>query len=769
MQNSEFPFKIVEIGTERIALADRAEQTTVVELNHMIDAWSFMQTIEVDGEAIAVLESHSDSGGWIIYANAESIIAQFPKTLEPLRVPEETCYLGRTLQEVMEVDEDLLGNDILAREEDPTYDLVASCLPPLQKLGQLNVASFVGTRHCMDKPAILDNVFSSICNFGGVTPELRRAERGEVRPPRDIYQGLVGGWLPILYYEVEGWEFTIFADPEPPTQWIQPVWYRLAKIRAGGILETHYCDTYAPLPPRSQPDPRAFYTKLLELSREWHAVLEPAMQIAVPDDWISDMCKHSLVREMITRIDDWPKYGVYTKDYNGPEHDGFQDTFNASVNAMLGWGLFDVARKYIENYLTYFVKDDGALEYRGIETGEYGRQLATISEYYHFSKDHALLLKYHQKIRTMVDYLLGLRQAAKELPPDDPAYGMLKGWCEADSCGRPDPHMYNLVYYSNSTEAVRAFHDLGGAWHSIGKKLGRQDLLEQGQKLVQESADLKADLYTSIEKSILTSEALPHLPGLAGATEPYNKMKPEKFRSNSWVAGEINRTYNEMLHSGCLSRAMVETIIRYQSKFGGRWLGLPGRRGSMDGFTSYEYAYGLLQHDLIKEFLLFYYSHMAHIYTRGNWTATEYGNADRSKPSSNYCAPAQGTIPALTKWMLVFEDPFAPVLWLANGAPRHWLAQGNTIAVTGAPTRWGYISYTIAPAAASAQVEIDLPDEGFDAAIHLRLRASAAQKISAVRLNGELWIDFRPDDETVILPTGLQGCNTVVVSYADSR
>ena len=70
MQNSGFPFKIVEIGTERIALADRAEQTTVVELNHMIDAWSFMQTIEVDGEAVAVLESHGDSGGWIIYANA---------------------------------------------------------------------------------------------------------------------------------------------------------------------------------------------------------------------------------------------------------------------------------------------------------------------------------------------------------------------------------------------------------------------------------------------------------------------------------------------------------------------------------------------------------------------------------------------------------------------------------------------------------------------------------------------------------------------------
>ena len=768
MQNSGFLFKVVEIGAEKVTLEYDNGQTAIVELHHMLDEWSFMQTIEVDDEAVAVFESHGGSDGWIIYTSTNETIAEFPKTLEPLRIPEDSCYLGRTLQEVMEVDGDLLGNDILARAEDPTYDLVASCLPPLQKLGQANVASFVGTRHCIDKPGILDNVFSSICNFGGVTPELRRADRGEVRPPRDIYQGLVGGWLPVLYYEVEGWEFTIFADPEPPTQWIQPVWYRLAKIRTGDILETHYCDTYAPLPPRSQPDPRVFYTKLLELSRDWHAVLEPSMEIEVPDAWISDMCKHSLVREMITRIDDWPKYGVYTKDYNGPEHDGFQDTFNTSVNAMQGWGLFDIARRYIENYLTHFVKDDGSLEYRGIGTGEYGRQLATISEYYHFTKDHALLLKYDQKIRTMMGYLLGLRQAAKERPLDDPAYGMLQGWCEADSCGRPDPHMYNLAYYSNSTEAVRAFHDLGGAWQSIGKKLGRQDLIVQGEELVKESADLKADLYASIEKSMLTSEALPHLPGLAGATEPYNKMKPEKFRNNSWVAGEINRTYNEMLHSGCLSREMVKTIICYQSKFGGRWLGLPGRKGSMDGFTSYEYAYGLLQHDLIKEFLLFYYSHMAHIYTRGNWTATEYGNADRSKPSSNYCAPAQVTIPALTKWMLVFEDPFTPVLWLAKGAPRHWLADGNAISVASAPTRWGRISYTIAAAAASAQVKIDLPDECFDAAIHLRLRTSAEQKMSAVRLNGELWTDFHPDDETIRLPTSLQGCNTVDVSYGDS-
>ena len=768
MQKSGLPFKIIEIDDEKITLEDHEGEMAFVEIHHRIDDWSFMQTVDIDGEAVAVFESHGESDGRIIYMSAHSVIAEFPKTLEPTRIAENSCYLGRTLTEVMESDEDLLGNEILSREEDPTYDLVSSCLPPMQKLGPMNVISFVGTRECMDKPAIMAELHSSCFNFGAVTHELRRAERGEVRPPRNVYQGLIGGWLPVLYFKVEGWEITVFADPDPPTNRIQPVWYRLAKIRADGEEEIHYCNTYAPLPPRSKPDPREFYIKLLKLSRDWHSVLETSMDIHVPDEWISNMCKHSLVREMITRVDDWPRYGVYTKEYSGPEHDGFQDTFNTSVNAMLAWGLFDVARRYIENYLSFFVKDDGSLEYRGIETGEYGRHLTMISQYYYFTKDHSLLLNYYDKIRVMIDYLLGLRDEAKDLPPEDPAYGMMKGWCEADSCNRPDPYRYNLAFYSNSTEALRAFHDLGGALKCVGKKLGRHDLVEQGEELAKQSVDLRVDLYTSIKKSMLIDQELPHLPGLAGAKEPYNKMKPEKYRPNSWVAGEISRSYNEMMHSGCLTREMVETIVRYQSKFGGRWLGLPGKKGSMDGFTSYEYAYGLLQHDLLKEFLLFYYSHMAHIYTRGTWTATEYGNADRSKPSSSYCVPAQVTIPTLTKWMLVFEDPFSPILWLAKGAPRHWLAKGRYISVKEAPTRWGLISYIITPMPERIHVEVVLPDRGFDAVIHLRLRASAGQKMRAVLFNEEPWTDFRPEDETVILPIGLKGRNTVDVLYDDS-
>src|SRR6185369_4183343 len=102
--------------------------------------------------------------------------------------------------------------------------------------------------------------------------------------------------------------------------------------------------------------------------------------------------RHSLVRARMARIDDWPKYGVLDRNYGGAEHDGFQDTFIVDVAAALDWGLFDVARRYVVNYLEHFVRDDGSLVYRGPGTGQYGRMLTVIARYYHLTGDAAPVL-----------------------------------------------------------------------------------------------------------------------------------------------------------------------------------------------------------------------------------------------------------------------------------------------------------------------------------------------------------------------------------------
>ena len=121
------------------------------------------------------------------------------------------------------------------------------------------------------------------------------------------------------------------------------------------------------------------------------------------------------------------------------------------------------------------------------------------------------------------------------------------------------------------------------------------------------------------------------------------------------------RAYMEMLYSGNLTRAQVETIVNYRAAHHDIILGIPTVYGydthEWGGFLSYGHGYGLLQHDFTREYLLLLYSLMAHQYTRGTWTAPETRLLDPKRFAAPYCTPAQMTVPLLTRWMLVFEEP----------------------------------------------------------------------------------------------------------------
>jgi hypothetical protein len=184
-------------------------------------------------------------------------------------------------------------------------------------------------------------------------------------------------------------------------------------------------------------------------------------------------------------------------------------------------------------------------------------------------------------------------------------------------------------------------------------------------------------------------------------------------------------------------------------------------------FQCYGEAYGLIQHDLIREFLLFYYAHAAHMHTRGTWTAFECVDMDRDRGQyAAYCAPAQMTIPTITKWMLVFEEPLAATLWLGKATPRDWLAAGRRIGVKYAPTRWGSVSYEINSHLDEGRVRasIRLPS-ALSGDILLRLRVPKPYIMDTVWVSGRRWPHFDPIQETVQLPRGPQGRIEVEVQY----
>ena len=65
----------------------------------------------------------------------------------------------------------------------------------------------------------------------------------------------------------------------------------------------------------------------------------------------------------------------------------------------------------------------------------------------------------------------------------------------------------------------------------------------------------------------------------------------------------------------------------------------------------------------------------------------------------------------MLRWLLVFEDPDAEVLWLGRGMPRPWLSDGKLVSVASAPTRWGRVGFAIQPALSGGRIDarVSLP------------------------------------------------------------
>jgi hypothetical protein len=757
------PPVVREVG-ELVEVVDPAGRTRWLQPYERTGRWTLMASLDARGEHLAVFEDFRGEGGHIVYVSRAGVRLDLSKSLVPTRVDERACYGGHDKKTVLGAERDLLREELLAEPGDAEAAVIAGLFPPIRRARHGSVElphTFLGSPACLDVvPLHYDpNNARPRLNPLVVAPEIRCAIDEE-----RLLEGLIGGWLPavrVVYpvsadYPVSddlAWEMLAFAVPEPPTPYLQPVWYRFVKLDAEEVVEAHYFDSYLPYPWPVEPPAEPFYLGLWELHDFWQAHFRCGMHLDLPEAWIDDFCRHSMALEMITRACDHPHYGVVDRAYGGPEHDGFQDVLTSAATCYEEWGLFDVARRYLADYLEHFVRDDGSIDYRGPAIGQYGRMLTILARFSALTGEDALLVDFREKVDALVRVLTARREQAKRRTPDDDAFGMLAGRHEADisfDTATLASMDYERPYFSNSTEAWRGLRDIGRAFERTGRRLGDETLAADGQALVEEAAALACDIDRAIERSWLDRDGIRTLPLIAGSDRlhldaPYRSC-PESF--------DENRVFSEMLYSGILGREVVAAIVASSSARGDSTLGILGNRTHVVAFTATGTAYGLLQHDLIREFLILYYSHAFHLHTRGTFTAFECVDLDRDRAAHlPYCAPAQVTVPTLTKWMLVFEDPLESDLWLAKATPRRWLENGSHVAVDGAPTSRGPVTFEIRSNLDSGIVEatVELPT-GHSGETLLRLRVPGRRPIRYVELDGKPWPGYDPGEEIVLLP-----------------
>lgn len=699
----------------------------------------------------------SGDGTMTLVADGGAVVLS--KRTEPAYPTMQPPYLGIKLRDICQADADLLGEMLLAHGDDPDEEQVRTAAPPCasdfdpQKLGaRMGWTTLVGTVQAGDTMPIFPNGRDRCFRPGQVFPEI-----GDDVDVSKRDEGLLGGWLPAVHKVIpmadgRWFDLLVFADVEATDPLVVQTWHRTIEVRNGKPARIAYGHSYTPYPPRrTPPDAQQFYTALLAFVSAWRTALADMAPVTLPKaDW-ADMARHAFAKELIVRPGGvYPKYGAVDRDYFGPEYDGFQDTFTSSLYANLEWGRFAQAREVLDNYFTEFVFENGLVNMRGPETGQYGLTLSLLARYLRYTGDVATLQRHRGKIAATAQILAELHDQSLKLPQADRGFGLIHGWSESDSCLHPDPTLWWKPYYGNSAFAVRGWRDLAAVWTQI-------DAIGAGaaQDWKMRAEQLGARLVESIRANIRHDLSPPYIGPLPGTTMTFRQALATHQRNEQ---GWSHRVYCELLQADVLPEELANLTVDCVRGHGGTTIGVVANFSAPNdthrdllGFITYGYAQQLLRLDRIEEYLLFLFAHRHHAHTPGSWVAAEVAGITGGLPL--FCIPAQLTIPLLLRWMLVFEDSDIDRLYLGRGLPRDWVGSGKPIAIESAPTRWGRTSFSLQAdhVANIVAAEIRLPEKSRPKETHVRLRLPKQFRIREATVDGRNATPVGKGSDTIVL------------------
>jgi len=625
---------------------------------------------------------------------------------------------------------DVLGERVLGAGGDPSFEACAALLPPLVAYTFLagEGSSDVVYAEPDGRLGVLAEPYGTVRLDPVLFDPREILSAGE---PTAARRGLVDGWLPAIDYaftsEANGQDWREVAFVAATGEEL----YASLRAGEGGVACRIGASGQTPIATRE------FDARLGELRDHWRRAFADAMEVDVPEPRVTDACRASLVRAFISHNGPKPHYGVGL--YRNPKDDAFPPATLSTVNACAEWNLLARARAHLDYYLDHLLRPDGTFDYYGPAVSEYGQMLDAIARTARRSGDAGWLRGRVPEVERIVGHLLALRRDGQgKWPKDDARHGLLLGSPEADTRKEVD------YYYSADAWTWRGWTEIG----RVLLEMGDEAMKRRGEELLAEAASLRADTEASLAKCVIATTEPPFVPPVAGFDKPFATMTQDTFASYTNY-----RYWAEMLSAGFLRPEWHDAIIEYRRQRGGELLGTTRFLDRLDDWPYAGYAHGLLLRDRVRHYLLGFYGHLA-AHCMGD-TFTSYEQvAVRGAPTrtcvADYCVPAQLVAPLMARWMLVFEEPDADVLWLCRAAPRRWLEPGKRIAVRRAPTRWGLVSFAVeAGADGSVAAAIELPRADFPAEIRLRLRRPDAQPFRTVTLNGQPHADFDPQGEFV--------------------
>jgi hypothetical protein len=706
-----------------------------------------------DEDPRAVLETTTTDGGtfvsWSQRDGTRIVVKPRPGGYQ--NPPGATLYGGHTLEEVLASARDLLGDEVQAAGE-PSYEAVVGLLPPVRR----------------DRYQILGSPLSRgkyiVWPDGTVTTQDDAPQRVVFQPARldarvaqcDVHDGLLDDWMPIACYRFEGEDsaYELVALVKPEAYEVEPrALFRLTRCAKPGYTpeETHVLQV--------PPDPTwvgesfseaDFYAALDGAVRFWWDFESQMTPVDLPEARAWRWTKGCLALATTMFCGDHPKYGGF--HYAAECHDTFPPTVLTLAETAMAWGLTDQAAGYLEYYLAKIVRPDGSFNYYGPSATEYGQWLWLLNEFERQHGAQAWIARNLEKIIKTGRLVEELRE-----PVGNPSLRLIRLGAEADN------RHERYFYFSNSLWAARGLACLGDLVERHGQPKAARQAWEWANSLARdvtaavaaytEETDVGPLLpsFIGYPADMWTLSLGPALPEEVPEEEQEaftvaQKYVPEGYlweedAPRQWIRENTYANYRyhpEALSAMNLDEAHAEGLVRLREERGGSLLGMTRFMGWLDDWPVAAYARYLLSTDRIDDYLLLYYSHMAHHGNRETLTYYEQVSAD-GEVKAHDCVPCLLVTPIMTRWMVCFEPLGEAGVYLLRGIPRAWLAEGQEVSARGLPTSVGPINVAVRVSRKRVEVRLGLPPVPERTPVYVDLRLPEDRRMGLVE-TGEEWV-----------------------------
>jgi hypothetical protein len=452
-------------------------------------------------------------------------------------------------------------------------------------------------------------------------------------------------------------------------------------------------------------DPSVYWAARASVSTYWRDRLAGGASIEIPERRVSDAARALLVQGLVLT---W-RYSAG----NAYEQFSFPETIDAA--RVLGeYGFRNIER--------------------GILVAALPRQ-ATASR--SWAKGEKLL--------GFADHYLRFRDAATLAAVEPTLRGLLRD-LELTIC--PNGLLVREYYCADVPDLVYGLHAQARVWQGLRAISGVWR--DQGEPALALRAErLAARLGVALRAAVRGSqERLPD-GSLFVSMRLLDDIAPYDRVTESHAGSYWNLVAPYALASGILSPAEARGVLRYVNLHGARLLGLvrtaafslygDGAGGRTSGVNP---VYGnnasrfLAALDRPDRLVLALYGQLAAGMTPATFVGgegTTVAPLDGAFHRVTHLPPnggANASFLATLRLLLVHEREDA--LELAFATPRAWLAPGKRIVVSGMPTRFGPVSYSVVAGVRTLRVRVEVPDRSPPPRLLLRLRLPGGDRIGDV-------------------------------------